>query len=66
VLQPGDVILMKIAATRTNHGAIYLGDNLVLQYCMGRLSSRDVWGGAWRKAATHFLRYVGQSGEVAT
>ena len=64
-LQPGDVILMKIAANRTNHGAIYLGGNLVLQHCMGRLSSRDVWGGAWRKAATHFLRYVGQSGEVA-
>lgn len=58
-LQPGDVILMKIAAQRTNHGAIYLGDNLMLQHCMGRLSSRDVWGGAWRKAATHFLRYEG-------
>lgn len=58
-LQAGDVILMQIAANRTNHGGIYLGGNLILQHCMGRLSSRDVWGGAWRKAATHYLRYVG-------
>ena len=58
-LQPGDVILMQIAANRTNHGGIYIGHNQILQHCMGRLSSRDVWGGAWRKAATHYLRYVG-------
>lgn len=58
-LLPGDVILMCIAANRTNHGGIYAGNNQILQHCMGRLSSRDVWGGAWRKAATHYLRYVG-------
>lgn len=60
-LQPGDVILMQAMAPVTNHGAIYLGGNLILQHVMGRLSSRDVWGGAWRKSATHFLRYVGRA-----
>ena len=58
-LQPGDVILMQAMSPVTNHGAIYLGGNVILQHVMGRLSSRDVWGGAWRKSATHFLRYVG-------
>lgn len=58
-LAEGDVILMSIAANRTNHGAVYVGNNRILQHCIGRLSSRDVWGGAWRKAATHYLRYVG-------
>lgn len=58
-LQPGDVILMQAMSPVTNHGAIYLGDNIILQHVMGRLSSRDVWGGGWRKSATHFLRYVG-------
>lgn len=61
-LQPGDVILMQAMSPVTNHGAIYLGGNLILQHVMGRLSSRDVWGGAWRKSATHFLRYLGVPG----
>lgn len=64
-LQPGDVILMQNMAPVTNHGAIYLGENRILQHCMGRLSSRDVWGGAYRKNATHFLRYVGPAGKGA-
>lgn len=58
-LQHGDVILMQAASRVTNHGGIYLDGNHLLQHVMGRLSSRDVWGGAWRKSATHFLRYVG-------
>lgn len=58
-LQPGDVILMQFGARVTNHGGIYLEGNQLLQHVMGRLSSRDVWGGGWRKCATHFLRYVG-------
>lgn len=58
-LQHGDVILMQHASRVTNHGGIWLEGNYLLQHVMGRLSSRDVWGGAWRKSATHFLRYVG-------
>ena len=57
-LQPGDVILMQNMARVPNHGAIYLGGNLILHHVMGRLSSRDVWGGAWRKNATHYLRFA--------
>lgn len=56
-LRPHDAILMQAGADRPNHAAIYLGDNLILHHFFGRLSSRDVWGGYWRKCATHFLRH---------
>lgn len=56
-LQPGDGILMQAASKVPNHAAIYLGDNLILHHVMHRLSSRDVWGGHWRKSATHYLRH---------
>lgn len=56
-MQPHDAILMQAGADRPNHAAIYLGDNLILHHFFGRLSSRDIWGGYWRKCATHFLRH---------
>ena len=56
-LQPHDAMLMKVGADRPNHAAIYIGDNLIVHHLNGRLSSRDVWGGYWRKCATHFLRH---------
>lgn len=56
-LRAHDAILMQAASDRPNHAAVYIGDNLIMQHVMGRLSSRDVWGGYWRKCATHFLRH---------
>ena len=32
-------------------------DNIILHHCHGRLSSRDVYGGYWRKVTTHVLRH---------
>lgn len=56
-LREHDGILMQAGADRPNHAAIYIGDQRIIQHVLGRLSSRDVWGGWWRKNATHFLRH---------
>jgi len=56
-----DVILMRINSTVPNHGAIYLGDGVILHHVHGRLSTRDVFGGYWRKNTACFLRYENDS-----
>lgn len=56
-LQPGDVILMTVQSKVANHGAIYLGDNVILHHVHGRLSTRDVFGGYWMKNAVKYLRH---------
>lgn len=56
-LQVGDVIIMCVASSVPNHGAIYLGNNQILHHVHGRLSSRDVYGGYWLKHSVLFLRH---------
>lgn len=56
-LRQHDGILMQSGADRPNHAAVYIGDQRIIQHVMGRLSSRDVWGGWWKKNATHYLRH---------
>jgi proteasome lid subunit RPN8/RPN11 len=56
-LQEGDVILMKIVSPVPNHGAIYLGDGIILHHVHGRLSTREVFGGYWLKNSAAYLRY---------
>lgn len=58
-MEVGSVLLMQILSDVPNHAAIYLGDNIILHHLHGRLSSRDVYGGYYRKHTTHTLRYVG-------
>ncbi len=54
----GDVLLMRCGETlTTNHGAIYLGDGLILHHVTNRLSCTDVLNGYFRKAITHHLRH---------
>jgi proteasome lid subunit RPN8/RPN11 len=53
----GDIILMQVRADVPNHGAIWLGNDVILQHLHGRLSGRDMYGGYWRKHTTHWLRY---------
>jgi len=55
--QAGDVLLMQIKAPVPNHGAIYLGDGVILHHLHGRLSCREAWDGYYRKNTTHILRY---------
>lgn len=52
-----DVLLMRVASPVPNHGAVYLGDGLIGQHLMGRLSSKDVYGGWFEKVTTHILRH---------
>lgn len=56
-LQRGDVLLMQVLSNVPNHGAIYLGDNVIGHHLYGRLSCREVYGGYYKKHTTHVLRY---------
>jgi proteasome lid subunit RPN8/RPN11 len=56
-LQQHDILIMRMASPVENHGAVYVGNNQILQHVSGRLSSRDVFGGYWRKATTLLIRH---------
>lgn len=56
-LQPSDIILMNFLSPLPNHAAVFLGDSIILHHLQGRLSCREIYGGFYRKAATHFLRH---------
>lgn len=56
-LQEHDIILMQHGSNKVNHGAIYIGDNLILHHSTNRLSSRDVYGGYWRKNTRYIIRH---------
>lgn len=55
--QKHDVVLIKMGSPVPNHGAIYLGENIILHHVMRRLSCREVFGGYWQRHATHYLRH---------
>lgn len=55
----GDVLLMQIGSAVANHAAIWVGDDLILHHLMDRLSSRDIYGGYWRKNTRAVVRYAG-------
>lgn len=59
--QVGDVMLMQILSNVPNHGAIYLGNNLILHHLSGRLSAREIYGGYYLKHTVAVLRYAGSS-----
>ena len=52
-----DAFLIQLISSVPNHAAIYIGEGLIMHHVMGRLSSRDVYGGYWRKHTTHHLRH---------
>ena len=55
--QKHDIILMQVVSQVPNHCAVYLGDNVILHHVMGKASSRDVYGGYWRKITAMILRH---------
>ena len=59
-LERGDVLVMQIGGKVPNHAALYLGDDQILHHAVERLSSRDVYGGFWRKNLAYVLRWVGK------
>lgn len=56
-LKKHDVILMQNGSDKVNHGGIYIGDSMILHHSANRLSSRDVYGGYWRKNTSYILRH---------
>jgi len=52
-----DVLLMQIGSPVPNHASLYLGEDTMLHHVQGRLSSRDVYGGYWRKVHVCTLRH---------
>ena len=44
-IQPGDAVLMNMSGKGLNHVGVYIGDQMLLHHCRGRLSSRDQLGG---------------------
>jgi cell wall-associated NlpC family hydrolase len=52
-----DVLLMQVHSPVPNHGAVYLGDGMMLHHLGARLSAKAVYGDFWRKATTHILRH---------
>lgn len=60
-LHVGAVLLLQVASPVPNHAAIYLGDDMILHHVQGRLSSRDIWGGYWRKHTVLTLKYTGEA-----
>ncbi|MDR2208810.1 MAG: C40 family peptidase [Azoarcus sp.] len=56
-LRVHDGLMLQVASPVPNHAAVLVEDGQILQHCHGRLSSRDVYGGYWRKHTTHVLRH---------
>ena len=53
----GDLFLIQTDGKFPNHIAIYIGGEMILHHCHGRLSRRDIYGGYWHKHTTHHLRH---------
>lgn len=63
-LEVGDVILMQTGDSPvTNHVALYIGDDQILHHAEYRLSSRDVYGGWYKKHTAKVVRYAGDPTE---
>ena len=57
-LQPGDVLFMKIRAPVTNHGAVYLGDNVIYHHLIDRLAEKTVYGQFYRRCLVSVWRHT--------
>jgi hypothetical protein len=58
-LEVGDVILMQTGDSLfPNHVALYIGDDIILHHAENRLSSRDVYGGWYKKHTVKVVRYA--------
>lgn len=55
--QRHDVVLMQVMSDKANHGAVYLGDGVILHHLHSRLSCEDVYGGYWLRHTVALLRH---------
>lgn len=56
-MKPGDIIMMRVQASVTNHAAVYLGDNIILHHLFGHLSSRTPYGKYYRDRTVRITRH---------
>lgn len=54
---PGDLFILQTGHANPNHIAIYIGDDMILHHCHGRLSRRDIYAGYWHKHTMLHLRH---------
>lgn len=52
-----DVLLMQVYSDVENHGAVTIAGGQILHHLYGRLSSRDTYGGYWRRHTRAVLRH---------
>lgn len=57
MLQPGDLILMKILSRVENHGAIWLGDGVIIHHLYGGISSTDEYRDSFIRRTASFWRH---------
>lgn len=58
-IQHGDVVIMQVGANVPNHVGVYLKGDILLHHHQGRLSTRDVYGGYYRKHTVCAVRHSG-------
>lgn len=56
--QRHDGILMQVASDRANHGAVYLGNGVMLHHLHGRLSEETIYGGYWLRHTVALVRHI--------
>lgn len=56
-LQVGDVILMRVAAKRVNHAAVYLGNGEINHHLYGQLSTKELYSDKWQKRTALVVRH---------
>lgn len=55
--QRGDGLLMRVVSEVENHGAVYLGDGMMLHHLYGQLSRRERWDWNWQRRTTLVVRH---------
>lgn len=57
--QVGDIFFIQTDKSgNPNHVAVFVGDDMILHHCHGRLSRRDVYGGYWAKHTVRHVRHI--------
>jgi proteasome lid subunit RPN8/RPN11 len=63
--QRGDGLLMRVLSEVENHGAVYLGDGMMLHHLYGQLSRRERWDWNWQRRTTLIVRHRSRMGAPA-
>jgi proteasome lid subunit RPN8/RPN11 len=56
-IRDNDIFLIKLLSSVPNHASIFIGGDKILHHVYGRLSTKEIYGGYWRKHTTHHLRH---------